>query len=36
MTLPSVGRDGGVATMRCATTYRVNRYGTPDPSYLDY
>ena len=22
--------------MRCVTTYQVNRYSTPDQSYLDY
>jgi phage tail sheath gpL-like len=34
--LPTVGQDGSVAIMRCVTTYQVNRYGTPDQSYLDY
>jgi phage tail sheath gpL-like len=34
--LPSVGQDGSVSIMRCVTTYQVNRYGTPDQSYLDY
>src|SRR5262249_48726148 len=34
--LPQVGQDGSVAVMRCVTTYQVNRYWTPDQSYLDY
>ncbi len=34
--LPMVGQDGSVAIMRCVTTYQVNRYGTPNQSYLHY
>ena len=34
--LPAVGQDGSVSILRCVTTYQVNRYGTPDQSYLDY
>ncbi len=34
--LPAVAQDGSVSILRTVTTYRLNRYGTPDQSYLDY
>ena len=34
--LPAVAQDGSVSILRAVTTYRLNRYGTPDQSYLDY
>lgn len=34
--LPAVAQDGSVSILRAVTTYRVNAYGTPDQSYLDY
>lgn len=31
-----VGQDGSVSIMRCVTTNKVSRHGTPDQSYPDF